>query len=325
MRVHGIFIAFIGLIGNYAIAQNTNPWPATGNVGIGTATPNSNALLELKKDVSGGSGPVLRLTGGGSVGAQCTIDLATYDPGTSLPGGRIVATDDGYWGCSIDFQSKLTGAISNSMATRLRIANNGNIGIGTTTPTAPLTVSTSADVMSVFQNPGTSNVRISVINNTGQLNLGIGSNTPHPYAWSSTNSYFIGSDVNPTFFVAGMSNGNVGIGTSTPKAKLAVNGDILAKKVTVSVNNLPDYVFDNNYSLRPLSEIEKYIQQNHHLPEVPSAAQVEKDGLNLGDNQATLLKKIEELTLYVIEMEKNQKQQQQEIQQLKKLLSEKSK
>jgi hypothetical protein len=98
-------------------------------------------------------------------------------------------------------------------------------------------------------------------------------------------------------------NGELGIGiTDTKGYKLAVNGSaIFTKAVVKAYANWPDYVFHSNYRLPSLSEIEKYIQLHHHLPEVPVAAEVKKDGLNLGDNQALLLKKIEELTLYLIE------------------------
>jgi len=115
---------------------------------------------------------------------------------------------------------------------------------------------------------------------------------------------------------AGMSYGNnasffgwVGIGTTSPQSELAVNGTITSKKVKVTLTGWSDYVFNDDYHLRPLNEVERYIQQNHHLPEVPSAEEVKKDGLDVGDNQATLLKKIEELTLYVIEQNKKLEEQ----------------
>jgi len=106
-------------------------------------------------------------------------------------------------------------------------------------------------------------------------------------------------------------NGSLGIGTIDTKGyKLAVNGDAIFTKIKVKpYGNWPDYVFHASYDLRPLSEVEQYIQQNHHLPEVPSAEEVKKDGLDVGDNQATLLKKIEELTLYVIEQNKKLEEQ----------------
>jgi hypothetical protein len=110
-----------------------------------------------------------------------------------------------------------------------------------------------------------------------------------------------------------MDNGNVGIGTTTPGTyKLAVEGTIGARKIKITQEAWADYVFDSCYHLPTLHQVEAYIQQNKHLPEVPSATEVKKDGLDLGDNQAVLLKKIEELTLYIIEQNKqaeNQKQQ----------------
>lgn len=98
--------------------------------------------------------------------------------------------------------------------------------------------------------------------------------------------------------------GNVGIGTNSPQAKLAVNGDIFSRKVKVAQTGWADYVFETHYRLPTLAEVEAYIKQNKHLPEVPSANEVEKNGLDLGDNQAVLLKKIEELTLYAIDQQK---------------------
>ena len=112
-------------------------------------------------------------------------------------------------------------------------------------------------------------------------------------------------------------NGNVGIGTATPAERLSVNGNIRAKAIKVETANWPDYVFHPRYQLPSLPEIEQYIKQHNHLPEVPAAAEVEKDGLNLGQHGAMLLKKVEELTLILIEKDKQLQKQGQEIDLLK--------
>ncbi|GGH71672.1 hypothetical protein HNQ91_003275 [Filimonas zeae] len=103
-----------------------------------------------------------------------------------------------------------------------------------------------------------------------------------------------------------ISNGNVGIGTTDPKEKLSVKGAIMAHKIRVTQLGWSDYVFDSSYQLKPLPQVEKYIQHNKHLPEVPSAEEVKKEGIEVGESQAMLLKKIEELTLYIIEQHKKQ-------------------
>lgn len=104
------------------------------------------------------------------------------------------------------------------------------------------------------------------------------------------------------------SDGSIGINTTTFTVngidyKLAVNGKILAKEIVVETN-WSDFVFDKDYSLMPLSEVEKYIATHKHLPDVPSAGEVETNGVALGQSQSLLLQKIEELTLYTIEINK---------------------
>jgi len=110
-------------------------------------------------------------------------------------------------------------------------------------------------------------------------------------------------------------SGNVGIGTTNPNQKLTVNGTIYGKEVKVDLNVPgPDYVFADNYQLQPLNELKTYIDQHKHLPEVPSAAAMEANGINLGEMNMLLLKKIEELTLYVIEQNKKLEDQEKFIQ-----------
>jgi|SRR5690606_24564721 len=100
-------------------------------------------------------------------------------------------------------------------------------------------------------------------------------------------------------------NGKVGIGTITPNAKLSVNGSIVATEVKVKTDvTVPDYVFEDDYKLLSLPELEKYIQKYKHLPEVPSAAEIQEKGLDLAAMNLLLLKKIEELTLLLIEQDK---------------------
>ena len=99
-------------------------------------------------------------------------------------------------------------------------------------------------------------------------------------------------------------DGSVGIGTTNPDSKLTVAGKIHAQEVKVTMNagQVPDYVFANDYKLKSLQEVEEYIKQNSHLPEIPSATEIEKNGLMLAEMNLSLLKKIEEMTLYMIEM-----------------------
>jgi hypothetical protein len=108
-------------------------------------------------------------------------------------------------------------------------------------------------------------------------------------------------------------NGNVGIGVGLPQDRLAVNGGITAKKVTVTLVGWPDYVFQPDYALRPLAEVGRYIREHHHLPDLPSAGEIQQKGLNLGDDQALLLRKIEELTLYLLEQDKKLKEKDEQI------------
>ena len=97
--------------------------------------------------------------------------------------------------------------------------------------------------------------------------------------------------------------GYIGIGTTSPQHKLDVRGVIRANEILVNTVSGADYVFDKSYDLRPLSEVQSYIQQNKHLPEIPSAAEMQEKGVNMNELQMQLLQKVEELTLYIIQQE----------------------
>ena len=111
-------------------------------------------------------------------------------------------------------------------------------------------------------------------------------------------------------------NGNIGIGTNQPDALLTVKGQIHTQEVLVDLKGAvaPDYVFENYfkgnsklnpaYEFLPLSEVEQFIEKNHHLPGVPSAKVLEKEGMALKSMNLILLEKVEELTLYLIEQQK---------------------
>lgn len=103
------------------------------------------------------------------------------------------------------------------------------------------------------------------------------------------------------------STGNVGIGTTQVNDtayRLFVEKGIRTRKVKVDVLNWADYVFDKDYKLPSLSEIDRFIQQNNHLPGVQPASEVQRNGIDVAETQAMLLKKVEELTLYLIELDK---------------------
>ncbi|WP_412465582.1 hypothetical protein [Pedobacter sp. KLB.chiD] len=113
-------------------------------------------------------------------------------------------------------------------------------------------------------------------------------------------------------------DGNVGIGTDLPSERLVVNGKIKANEIRVDGQGAPDYVFEKEYKLGTLNELENYIKKNKHLPEIPSAAEFERDGMAIGEMNKLLLKKIEELTLHLIQKDKALIVQQNDINILKK-------
>lgn len=170
----------------------------------------------------------------------------------------------------------------------------GNVGIGTATPANKLTVQTADAKWGIIHSNGTVSVG-TYVGSTGGW-VATQSNSPLYFCTGLLNA-------NGSAQMTLLLNGNVGIGTLSPGYKLSVNGTIQAKEVRVETG-WSDFVFDKTYKLRSLNEVEKYIEQNKHLPEIPSAEEIQKNGLAMADVQTKMMQKIEELTLYIIKMQK---------------------
>lgn len=140
---------------------------------------------------------------------------------------------------------------------------------------------------------------VGFVQTSGQ-NLRVGTNSANV-----TGQFVVRTGGADRLFVDG--SGNVSINTQVvaPGYMLRIGGKVICEEVKVKlVGNWPDYVFADQYKLKPLAELEKFIQSNKHLPNIPSAADLEAEGVELGDMQKKMMEKIEELTLYILQMNK---------------------
>jgi len=139
-----------------------------------------------------------------------------------------------------------------------------------------------------------------------RFNCGLGTSlTPgNPSTVVSSGAFIQTLVAQPTY--QSLFTGTLGINTTDTKGyQLAINGSAIATSFTVKAyGSWPDYVFKPSYHLTPLSEVKTYVDLNHHLPEIPSEKEIATNGLNLGDIDRLLTKKVEELTLYLIEKDK---------------------
>lgn len=187
-------------------------------------------------------------------------------------------------------------------------SSNGNVGINTTSPTDDLHIQTTGSPAS-FLLERTDGVYLKAT--AGFLGGAFYFKDTGRFAFSPTSSTGANvADFPNALMIFGSNHathpGKMAFGTATPgDAKFTLNGKFLCEEAQV-VNDVeaPDYVFKDDYYLRSLDEVEMYINENSHLPEIPSAAEFKKEGIHLGQMSFDLLKKVEELTLYMIEMKK---------------------
>jgi hypothetical protein len=185
-----------------------------------------------------------------------------------------------------------------SATPNMLITDTGGVGIGTASPAAMLHITgASAGTNMVLDNgaPGDNWFQIRS-NGVSKGYLGYLSS-------GSAGLAFLNSAGSAAANMLITDTGRVGIGTTSPQHLLHVAGTIGAQEVIVSSTGA-DYVFEPGYRLAPLGEVADYIKANHHLPEIPSAKDVEEKGVGLGEMQSKLLAKIEELTLHMIAAEK---------------------
>jgi len=292
-----------------------------GNVGIGTTSPMSNLDVKNRINVTNAenvslfglkgtrfgysSGYKVLQVGSGHVGNEANVaigvDLSGNPSGGFQGDGRTV-----YFRNGVSFGTP--NSTNNGFYYPI-ILKDGKVGINTgynSTPAQSLEVKGDVYVLDDGGNP------LALIGDDTQnyTSLKYDSTANYGRLQSYTANAAGKLAINPE-------GGNVGIGTTDPQSKLAVDGTITAKEVVVTLDGWSDFVFENDYTLMPLNEVERQIKENKHLPDIPSADEVAADGVSVGEMQAKLLQKVEELTLYVIELNKENEQLKKESEQLK--------
>ncbi len=254
----------------------------SGNVGIGTTSPNAGLELYFP------SAEALRVTGDDSyIGFFSTAGVRDgYVQGSG--GNTILASDGG------------VVAINSGGAERMRIVQSGNVGIGTNSPLAKLTIESVIPSAGARPNGG---IRFGTPNNqnvSGQIGLVQNSSEGDHYLLIQS----VEDSVSWRPVILARDGGNVGIGTATPSHKLQVSGSVRATSFISDTTTYADFVFAEDYDLPTLSEVEAHIEEHGHLPNIPSEAEAMAHGIDLAAMQVKLLQKIEELTLHQIRQQK---------------------
>ncbi len=290
------------------LKAQTNTFPTSGNVGIGTTntsngvlTINGNATnsLRLENDVLNKESS-MRFRSKSSNGGTLHSDISLYATGNN----------QGYLGFKVPHNNTVNSGYD------MIINHSGYVGIGTTNPGSKLDVTgdirlngITADASNTKRNSFSLLLKSSgyASDNRARFQYWTVQSVSRS-EWGSGDLTFLSNTdgAGNNEVVRFRNDGNVGIGTSAPDAKLAVKGNIHTNEVKVDLLGAvaPDYVFYKDYDLKTLNEVESYITKEGHLPNIPSAKEMETNGLLLKEMNLKLLEKIEELTLYTINQEK---------------------
>lgn len=240
-------------------------------------------------------------------------------------GHKIYNTDPGFGNKTL---LNFAGRNNNSSwSDILTLTSNGRVGIGTTDPSVKFEVNGTTHFLGEVKTFGTN----WVFNNDNQQNATIWLNKPtsgpasvghyyiKTYDYWGAYLHFQGTGDNGNEKLNVTFDGKVGIGTTTPDHFLTVAGTMNAREIIVETSAGADFVFEDEYKIPKLEDVEAFIKENKHLPNIPSAEEMISEGVKVGELQIQLLQKIEELTLYVIELNKENEELKKQVQKIAKV------
>lgn len=200
----------------------------------------------------------------------------------------------------------------------MTLVHSGNVGIGTSDPKQRLDVAGNLLLRNYTNQIGGGTFISFSSYDASSAGPRIRSYLDYAHGTESSSRLILSSYSNGYQDEVTLMQGKVGIGTLNPSDKLSVNGNIRAREIKVDNSKWPDYVFEPSYISSSLEDVERFIKANKHLPDIPSAKDVRENGVNLGEMNAKLLMKIEEMTLYLIEQNRRLGNLQAEVAELRK-------